>query len=151
MKYTTLIYSSLASLKASIEEIAIWCNLHITNHSSLLDVLHCIEKKRHTSEDWLSPIYFSPLTGNIMHFSDIMLQNLFKVVKFTEALDDIVLSDKFVKFAKQSRDSYQKKANLKTSNKQYQRAACLAWFEIYAELCDILESKITKKHQSLQA
>ena len=151
MKYTNLTDSSLASLKASIEEIAIWCNLHIINCSSLLDILHCIEKKRHTYEDWIPQTRYSSLAGTTMYHSDIMLQNLFKVIAFTEALDSIALSTRFVKFAKQSRDSYQKKANLKTANKQYQRAACLGWFEIYAELCDILENKLTKKHQSLQA
>lgn len=157
--------------KAAVEEVAIWLDMNkMSARTSLTKMLKAIDKNYHSSIDQLDIFTFglfqkilssqtpqqtarSPFFFASRYFSDNALYWLFKLFSETSAVDGAILDKKFIDFSKKMRDSHKSKSvsykylgsiKLPIPSKTDQ-----ALYEVFAELVDILERKLTKRHQSL--
>lgn len=157
--------------KATIEEVAIWLDMNkMSARTSLTKMLKAIDKNYHSSIDQLDVFTFglfqkilssqtpqqtarSPFFFASRYFSDNALYWLFKLFSETSAVDGAILDKKFIDFSKKMRDGHKSKSvsykylgsiKLPIPSKTDQ-----ALYEVFAELVDILERKLTKRHQSL--
>ena len=159
-----------ATSSSSIEAIAIWLNMNILKCNDLIRTFKSIEKHYHDNADLLidpqtnafrkmainslnGSSFSNSLSNSFLiapNFSDRALQWLFKVIDHTDAIDSFVLSKKFMSYAKDRKEHYQyriKQAIIKT--KYHIPSIYGNLYEIFAELVDLLEDKLTKKSQSL--
>ena len=86
------------------------------------------------------------------YFSNNALYWIFRVFSETSSLDNAMLDRKFIDFAKKTRDSHREKSmKLKID---YMRKTIISQtdqqlYEVFAELVDIIDQKLTKRPQSL--
>lgn len=177
--YASLKQSPLAKDpdSTSVEEVAVWLDMNnLTTRKSIEKMLKEIDKNFHNrSTDLLgddsmqmfykilnNSLYVSSSTPygrfnfpmlQMRYLSDNVLYWLFKVMSSTSALDNAVLDKKFLEFAEKTRDHHKQKSmaykslgpiSLPIPSKIDQ---CL--YEVFAELVDIIKTKITKMPQSL--
>ena len=75
-----------------------------------------------------------------------------RIFSETSSLDNTMLYKKFIDFAKKTRDSHREKAMKLKIDYMLQTIISLIdqqLYEVFAELVDIIDQKLTKKSQSL--
>lgn len=86
------------------------------------------------------------------YFSNNALYWIFKIFSETSYLDNAMLDKKFIDFAKKTRDDHRAKSmKLKIGSIQQTIISKIdqQLYEVFAELVDIIDQKLTKRHQSL--
>ena len=149
---------------ATVEEVAIWLEMSDNaTTTSIMRILKAIEKNYHVvNVDWIDvglamlasyARTSSPILRRL-HFSDNAFYWIFKIFDETNVLDEAMLDKKFINYVKKARDTHRKKI---TSYKRCGELINMSiskrdedLYEIFAELVDIIEKKLTKRHQSLQ-
>lgn len=150
--YDILKKSPLSNSKSSIEEIAIWLNLNVLKTNDLIKIFKAIDNNYHKLNDVNSEFklnwIFSSYDLIDYYCSNNILRNLFIVISKTDALDRFVYEQKLIAFVKQRRDWHRNRVD--AMNQRFGHAAYESdLYEIFAELVDLLEDKLTKKSQSL--
>ena len=86
------------------------------------------------------------------YFSSNALYWIFKIFSETSSLDKAMLDKKFIDFAKKTRDSHREKSMKLKPEYMWQTIISQIdqqLYEVFAELVDIIDQKLTKRHQSL--
>lgn len=179
--YEMLKQSPLAKGKdeAIVEEVAIWLDMNGgSTRANIIKVLKAIEKNYHnnkTDKQIIDDIFIAlhKLTKNSMHsisnkrtmltlpeievsyFSDNALYWIFKVFSETSSLDNAMLDEKFIAYAEDAKDKHRDKSMTwkKVGNRKlpYPSHIDQALYEVFAELLDLIKSKLTRTSQSPQA
>lgn len=166
--------SPLAQDNVAIEEVAMWLDMTVFKTSDLIRMFKSIEACYHAKDDRVydsnallaqvlrNSMYgmqssqstrIFPFAGILEYWSDRILKNLFKAIAQTDVLDKHVLSEKFVSYVEKAKDKH--KRNIHSSKKLGDIEIPLVnrleenLYEVFAELVDILEDKLTKRSRSL--
>ena len=87
------------------------------------------------------------------YFSNNALYWIFKTFSETNSLDNAILDKKFIDFAKKTRDSHREKSmkwrKIDSVKLPIPSQIDQQLYEVFAELVDIIDQKLTKKSQSL--
>ena len=87
------------------------------------------------------------------YFSNNALYWIFKIFSETSSLDNAMLDKKFIDFAKKTRDSHREKSmkerKIGSMKLPIPSQIDQQLYEVFAELVDIIDQKLTKRHQSL--
>lgn len=163
---------------STIEEVAIWLDMNGgSTRAGIAEILKAIDNNFHNDktdrlDDPLS-WRFSKILRNTrygvsntqyasnaaflpelraQYFSNNALYWIFRVFSETSSLDNAMLDRKFIDFAKKTRDSHREKSmKLKID---YIRKTIISQtdqqlYDVFAELVDIIDQKLTKRSQSL--
>ena len=163
---------------STIEEVAVWLDMNGgSTRAGITEILKAIDNNFHNGKtdrlddplSWhLSKILRNTRYGasktqyasnamfllepRIQYFSSNALYWIFKIFSETSSLDNAMLDKKFIDFAKKTRDSHREKSmKLKID---YMRKTIISLidqqlYEVFAELVNIIDRKLTKRHQSL--
>ena len=88
----------------------------------------------------------------VQYFSNNALYWIVKIFSETNSLDNAMLDKKFIDFAKKTRDSHREKAMKLKIDYMLKTIISLIdqkLYEVFAELVDIIDQKLTKRPQSL--
>ena len=89
----------------------------------------------------------------VQYFSNNALYWIFKIFSETSVLDNAMLDKKFIDFAKKVRDSHKEKSmkwrKIGSVKLPIPSQIDQQLYEVFAELVDIIDQKLTKRHQSL--
>ena len=88
----------------------------------------------------------------VQYFSNNALYWIFKIFSETSILDNAMLDKKFIDFAKKTRDSHREKSMKLKPEYMWQTIISQIdqhLYEVFAELVNIIDQKLTKRHQSL--
>ena len=86
------------------------------------------------------------------YFSSNALYWIFKIFSETSSLDNALLDKKFIDFAKKTRNSHREKSMKLKSEYMWQTIIShidQQLYDVFAELVDIIDQKLTKRPQSL--
>lgn len=163
---------------STIEEVAVWLDMNGgSTRAGIIEILKAIDKNFHDNKtDRLDdPISwnFSKILRNtrygasntqyasnaaflpelrVQYFSNNAIYWIFKTFSETNSLDNAMLDRKFIDFAKKTRDSHREKF-MKLKNDWWRQTIISLidkqLYEVFAELVDIIDQKLTKRPQSL--
>ena len=89
----------------------------------------------------------------MQYFSNNALYWIFKIFSETSVLDNAMLDKKFIDFANKVRDSHREKSmkwrKIGSVKLPIPSQIDQQLYEVFAELVDIIDQKLTKKSQSL--
>ena len=162
---------------STIEEVAVWLDMNGgSTRAGITEILKAIDNNFHNGKTdrlddplrHLSKILRNTRYGasntqyasnaavlpklRVQYFSSNALYWIFKIFSETSSLDNAMLDKKFIDFAKKTRDSHREKSmKLKP---EYMRQTIISQinqqlYEVFAELVNIIDQKLTKRPQSL--
>ena len=163
---------------STIEEVAVWLDMNGgSTRAGITEILKAIDNNfhngktdrlddplRHLSKilrntrygasntQYASNVAFLPEL-RVQYFSNNALYWIFKIFSETSSLDNALLDKKFIDFAKKVRDSHREKSmkwrKIGSVKLPIPSQIDQQLYEVFAELVDIINQKLTKKSQSL--
>ena len=163
---------------STIEEVAVWLDMNGgSTRAGITEILKAIDNNFHNDKtdrlddplSWhLHKIMRNSLYGisntqhssnamflpklRVQYFSNNALYWIFRIFSETSSLDNAMLDKKFIDFAKKTRDSHRENAMKLKIDYMLQTIISLIdqqLYEVFAELVDIIDQKLTKRSQSL--
>ena len=157
MRMTKEEYASLKQTPLALEDpepemLAIWADTYGLDFRSLKSILYSVFNYRHHQVDEIGT-KSHPLSTNFNfhyleyeYFSDRAIKNIFVLMFKTNAIDDIILTSRFVEFVLRQKNECAKV--LGQLKKIYMKRIIVEdEFEVWAEMLDRLNGKMKEKEK----